>query len=727
MNEPVRRSKVTPPRSPTPPVDRPRVHALLGDAAARPVTLVSASAGFGKTVAAEAWLRTRRLRAAWITLDAHDDDPLHLWRYVVAAVARVLPGVGNEAMRRLRRAESTAEPAIEALLEELEEDRRPLTIVLDDLQELRARRALDTIGYAADRLPRHVRLVLLTRSDPALRLPRMRANGRLAEVRDADLRFTREEARELLSEQELDAVYERSEGWPVALQLAQLRGPDTPLTGRRRDIAAYLAAEVLAEVDEDLRDFLLHSSLLPRMSAELCDSALARANSAAMLGRVVHANLFAVSLDDEGVWYRYNALFAEYLRLRLAAEHAQAAAPLHRRAADWFEAHGLIEDAVEQASKGDDLEFVARALEAHQMRLSRAGRSATIERWMGLLPPSMVAMRPGVLTAGALAAGVVARPRPEVRRMLAQAGAARDAHPDQWTGYHEAARTLLAATYGDDDVAATLDLATRALDLSREDAETLVVPAMAMLALARLLTGDLDGALALARETIVHPDAADRPFGHVGALAVEAIVAAERENSVVASRFAERALHEAARAGVLDSAPAACGYFAEALASRLAGRPADAERALRRALRIEPAIDGGALHVWLLTTLASVLARRGLISRAQQTLAEARGLMIACDDPGPVARHVEAVERELEAAQVVPATAAETLSPAELAVLREFGTGRTARDIGAALFLSANTVKSHIRAIYRKLGVASRDDAVSRGIALGLLENDSPG
>jgi LuxR family maltose regulon positive regulatory protein len=727
MTEPLRRSKITPARSPVPPVDRPRVHALLTAAAAKPVTLVSASAGFGKTVAAETWLGTRRLRAAWITVDAHDDDPVHLWRYVIAAVTRVLPGVGDEAMRRLRRAESTAEPAIEALLGELEDDGRPLKIVLDDLQELQARRALDSIGYAADRLPPHARLVLLTRADPPLRLPRMRANGRLAEVGDADLSFTRDEARELLSEQELDAVYERSEGWPVALQLAQLRGPSAPLTGRRRDIAAYLAAEVLADVDEDLRAFLLHSAVLPRMSAELCDWVLERTDSAAVLARVVHANLFAVALDDEGVWYRYNALFAEYLRLRLSTERSHAAAPLHRRAATWFEAHGLIEDAVEQASKGGDPEFVARALEAHQMRLSRAGRSATIERWIGMLPPSMVATRPGVLTAGALAAGVVARPRPEVRRMLAQAGVARDAHPEQWTGYHEAARTLLAANYADDDVAATLDLATRALDLSRESAETLVVPAMAMLAFARLLTGDLDGALTLARETIVHPDAGDRPFGHVGALAVEAIVAAERDNAVVASRFAEQAINEATRAGVLHSTPAACGHFAEGLASYLAGRPAEAERALRRALRIEPAIAGGALHIWLLTTLASVLARRGLVSRAQATLAEARGLMLACDDPGHVARRVEAVAQELEAAQAAPATAAETLSPAELAVLREFGAERTARDIATALFLSANTVKTHIRAIYRKLGVASRDDAVARGIALGLLEDDSSG
>ncbi|MDA0179837.1 LuxR C-terminal-related transcriptional regulator [Solirubrobacter phytolaccae] len=715
----VRRSKITPPRLPSAPVVRPRVHALLDAAARKPLTLVSASAGYGKSIAVATWLAERRINTAWVSVDAHDNDPLHLWMYVIGAAELALRGLDDEPSRRVSDAEGTAEPAIEALLAALAEQPKPLTIVLDDLHALTDRRALESIDYAEQRLPPNVRLILVTRVDPPLRgLPRMRGHGLLAELRDADLAFTREEAAALLRAADSQELYERSEGWPVALQLGALRGDGAPVTGRRKDVAAYLTAEVVGALDPVEQDFLLRSSVLPRLSAELCDHVLERTDSAAWLAEIASANLFIVALDDEGRWFRYHALFAEYLRSRLGPAEA-----LHRRAAEWFEEQGLIEDAVEQAAAARDFDLIARALERHQLPMSRSGRAGTIRRWLELLPRELIRSRPEILTAAALTAGGIAYARVDMRRVLAQADRVRTLDPS-WTEFHETARLLLAALYGDDDVAATLALSRSAVELARADAHTLEAPALAMLAWSHMLAGDLDPAWQIAQDTVVRADAAARPFGVVGALAVQSIVASERANPVMAERYAVQALHEAGRAGVLESTAAGCAHFGAALGALGDGRPADAERALRRARKMEPAIEGGALHAWQLATVARILAARGRLSQAERSLVEAQAVLAVCRDAGAVAARVEHAGREVAALREAGPAPVEPLSPAELNVLLAFGEDRTAREIGAALYLSVNTVKTHIRAIYRKLGVATREDALARAHALGLIVLD---
>ena len=257
-------------------------------------------------------------------------------------------------------AESTAEPTIEVLLAALEDDGRPLTIVLDDLHLLTDRRALDSLTYAAFRLPPTVRLVLITRVDPPLRLAYMRATGRLAEVRDAELAFTSEEAASLLGPAASEEAEARCEGLAggAAARGAARRGARH---GRRRDVAAYLTAEVVDGLPDDLRNFLERTSMLPRLSAELCDHVLERDDSAALLDRVVRANLFVVALDEDGLWWRYHALFAEYLRLRLGDAPPRCTA---------VPATGSSERAERgrrrSAAACGDVEMIARTLEAER-------------------------------------------------------------------------------------------------------------------------------------------------------------------------------------------------------------------------------------------------------------------------------------------------------------------------------------------------------------------------
>lgn len=710
---------------------RPRVNRLLDASASTCVTLVSAPPGYGKSVAVASWLATQPAAAAWVTADTHDNDPLRLWTYIVAGIQQALSGVGARARERLRAGDPTADPAIEVLAAELERDGRELVIVIDDLDRVVNARRLATITHAARALPANARLLLIARSDPALPLPRWRANGELTEIRASDLAFTRSEAAQLLtraegltlSEPAIGALVERTEGWPAALHLATLRMRSSGTTlegfnGRQRTVARYLATEVLAELDDDLRSFLVATSVLPRLSADLCDAVLERDDAADMLERAGHANLFLVALDEEGVWFRYQALFAEYLQAELDEERAVR---LHRRASRWFRDHGEIEDAVEHAASGGDLETVAALLEEHHLELARGGRADTIDRWVAALPQDLLTARPGVLTAGVLAAGGSAQPRDDARRLLALAARARDADPDRWTLYHEGACLLLRALYEDDDVARATESARAAVAVAQADVPQLEVVATALLAHLRLLAGATEEADALARAAIEHPRAPVSPYGLVGALATRALVAVGAGRPQVATALADRALEEIDRAGIADGLPAAFVHFALARIALAEGRPADAERSLRKALRVRDAIEGGALHAWMTATLAEALALRGRIAVADGELSFAREIVAGCADPGVAPAAVEAGAHRIEDLRAGAAAPVEPLSKAELAVLRLFGEDRSARAIGGELYLSLNTVKTHIRAIYRKLGVASRQDALARAEELGLL------
>ena len=717
------RSNLVIPRLRGPTVTRARLHQRLDATATAAVTLVSAPSGYGKTVAVASWLRDRDVLAAWVTLDGHDNDPVLLWTYVVTAVTECL---GIEPIE----VGHHPDLAIEALAAALRADRRRLIIVLDDVETVTR---LATITHAVRALPINARLILIARSLPALPLPRLRAGRQLAEVRAQELAFTLEEARELLEvaegltlgADEIRTVVEQTEGWAAALHLAALRlrtdhAPLAGFNGRHRFVASYLAGEVVDRLEPELRAFLEETSVLPRISAELADHVRERTDSRHLLHCAVHENLFLVPLDEEGEWFRYHALFAEYLQSRVAHRGS-----LRVRAAEWFRDHDQIEDAVELAIAADDQALVASLLEEHHLELSRSGRSATVEGWIAALPRDLLAARPGVLAAGVLAASGSAIERDAARRLLALAGLAKTADPDRWTPYHEAARLLLSAVYGDDCVPAAAAAAEQALALARTHATELLVPAMAARAYTLLLLGAPREADALADAALVEVAAGDSPYGRVGALATRALVAAGERRPTVADAFAERALQEAARAHITTNLATTLAHFATAQAALQLGDPARAERSLRRALAIRATLEGGALHAWLTAALAEVHAARGRLTRAERALDEARELLAGCTDPGCVAAHVAVAAATVDRVRASAEPPREPLSNAELAVLRRFDDDRSTAEIAADLYLSRNTVKTHIRSIYRKLGVASRADALARAEALGLLA--SPG
>lgn len=684
---PLIESKLARPRLRADVVERPRVTTALERAAEAGTVLVAAPAGYGKSVAVTAWLHDRP--AAWVSLDEADNDPVRLWTYVAAAYGVALPGGPLEA-------------AVEALA------RADGPLVLEDVHVLTDPRCLATLAHAARVFPR---LVLTARADPPIRLPRLRAQGALGEVRADTLAFTAEEAAHVLGAGDPRAITARTEGWPAAVYLVALwvREGGDPHSLPHHHLSEFVTTEVLAGLDPDLHDFLVRSTVLERLSPALCDHVLGIGDSAERLARLLRDGLFVVALDDEVDCYRYHPLFRELVRRELRDPEA-----LHRRAASWFEAQGRIEEACAHASAAGEHGTVADLIDRHHLLLTRTGRTATLLRWLRDLPEEELLDRPGTLLAGAAAAGASGRPAFEVERLLAAAEHARALRPDAWSGYEETLFGIVAAVTRDDDVPAALAAAEAAV---RTAGHELAVSALATLAAAQLNTGDEPLARRTCARALAHPTAERRPHGYAAALATLAITEVHAERLAAAREHADQAL-AVVRSGTVDGRIEARVLTADAVVARAEGRLGRALRAADRALTLRPS---GSFRVRILLELAQIRAARGELARADALLAEARAVIADCRDAGGMPALADRVAAEIAAADALAAPT-EPLSPAEALVLEQLPSARSNAEIAAVLFLSANTVKTHLRAIYRKLGAHSRTEAVARATALGLLK-----
>ena len=414
-------------------VARPRLDSVFGARRTR-LTLVSAPAGFGKTTLLASWLArnsaTRRL--AWVALDESDSDPQRFWSYLLTALERAAPGTGAAGLALLSDGQPT-EAALAAVLNELSVLPDDVDLVLDDYHLAETPVIQPGMAFLLERLPPQVRLVISTRADPALSLARLRAGGDLTEVRAADLRFTDDETRTFLTEATglvLDAtdvarLGARTEGWIASLQLAalSLRGREDPaafiagFTGDDRYVVDYLVEEVLAHEPDDVREFLISTSILDRLSGPLCDAVTGSTTSVQVLESLERRNLFVVPLDDQRRWYRYHHLFGDVLRARLLAERPDSVSELHRHASGWYAAAGETESAVRHALSAGEVESAAALVELAMPELRRNRREQAIRRWLDAFPDDVVRSRP-VLAAGFIGALMASNEFAEVERRL---------------------------------------------------------------------------------------------------------------------------------------------------------------------------------------------------------------------------------------------------------------------------------------------------------------------
>jgi len=441
--------RVPPPRPRL--VPRPRLIERLNAGLAGKLTLISAPAGFGKTTLLCEWLqaagpkRAAPLPVAWVSLDEDDDDPARFWAYVIAALQTLEVGIGTGTRAAL---DSPQRPPIQSVLTALLNEiaslesaggsaRPSYVLVLDDYHLITAGAVHSALAFLLDHLPPPMHLVVSTRADPPLPLARLRARGELTELHAADLRFTAEETAAFLSQvmgldltvEEVAALEARTEGWIAGLQLAALSMQDrkdvsgflTTFSGSHRYVLDYLAEEVLQRQPEKIQAFLLRTSILDRLTADLCDAVTGEGNSQAILETLDQKNLFTFPLDDERRWYRYHHLFAEFLRAQL--EGRDSSAPLHRRASAWYEQRGTFSEAIDHALAGGDFERAASLIEGVAWETLMRGEIISLQDWLRALPEPHVRTRPHLCITHAWTLFLMGQPLEAIETRLHDAAA----------------------------------------------------------------------------------------------------------------------------------------------------------------------------------------------------------------------------------------------------------------------------------------------------------------
>jgi LuxR family maltose regulon positive regulatory protein len=722
-------------------VDRPRLLRALDSLDGTELTLVSAPPGSGKTVLVASWCAARPdRRVAWITLDPADNDPVRLWTYVATAVDRLRPGLGVRALERLASRGTGVMPALDELMSALVKEREPIAVVLDDLHVLEEDATLRSVEYAADQLPRNARLIVMTRADPAIRLGRLRARKALGEIRVRDLAFTPDETRELmvaqerieLDDEDLALLHLRSEGWAAGLYLAALwlRAQPDPKAGIRdfsgdhRHVAEYLSGEVIDGLDHETRRFLLHTSVLPRLGGALCDAVLDTSGSDDRLAALARSNLFLVPLDPRGDWYRYHNLFGELLRMELRRTDPAAVSELHRRASVWSRQHGLLDEALQHADAAGDDDAVAEILVEHHRELLRTGREATVLRWVERLGTPTLLDAPELCAAGAVASGLLCRSASERANLLAVADQAVRERPERLTPYVVATLGLARGAWIDGDTGRAIENASSAAELGRRGADEIAVAALAALAFALYVDGDLAEARTVVEEALSRPEALARPHGLVYAEATLALLELEEHRAHAAEARAERAVELAERAGLTGSWSAGLAFSAHGAALVALGHPGRGERQAERGELLRRGPEPTVEHVHALLIRAEARIVRHRLGPAGTDLERATEALHGFADPGRLPGVAARLSERLSDVRSAAPSLVEQPSPSELAVLRLLATELTQRQIGKELYLSLNTVKTHARGIYRKLGASSRSEAVARAEALGLLHED---
>ncbi|TFG64234.1 MAG: helix-turn-helix transcriptional regulator [Spirochaetales bacterium] len=382
-----------------------------GLSSGRRLTLISASAGFGKTTLVSAWAAGCGRPVTWLSLNDRDNDPACFLTYFVAALQTIAPNIGAGALAALQSLPLSAiEPILTALLNEIAAVPDNFILVLDDYHVIDAKPVENALAFLLEHLPPRMHLVLATREDPPLPLSRLRARGSLTELRAADLQFTTAEAAEFLNQvmglnlsaEDIVSLENHTEGWIAGLQLAALSmqghqdvsGFIQSFTGSHRFVLDYLVEEVLQQQSESVQIFLLRTSILDRMCGILCDAVTGREDGGEMLESLERGNLFVVPLDDKRRWYRYHHLFADVLQAHLLEAESDRVSALHRRASEWYERNSLPSDAIRHALAADDLGRAAGLIELAGPAMEGSPQASAWFSWVRALPDELVRARP---------------------------------------------------------------------------------------------------------------------------------------------------------------------------------------------------------------------------------------------------------------------------------------------------------------------------------------------
>jgi LuxR family maltose regulon positive regulatory protein len=533
-------------------VPRPRLILHLAEGLHRKLTLISAPAGFGKTTLVSEWTGELgpETRVAWLSLDEGDDDLVRFLSYLAAALSTAAGKPAGNAPKAPVRAQAHAqEEFLTTLLNEVNALAQRVLVVLDDYHLVTAQPIHDALTFLLDHLPDNMHLVIATRADPPLPLARLRARGQLTELRQADLRFTPDEAATFLntvtglhlSPRDVAALETRTEGWIAGLQMAALSmqgRQQTPgaqdvstfiraLTGSHRFILDYLVEEVLDRQPPAIQEFLLKTSILDRLTAPLCDAVLGRgttgrpangdavalvrhppdrvpihpsAGSQAVLEYLESANLFITPLDDERRWYRYHRLFADLLSKRLRQTDPDLAEILHCRASEWCEQHGFVADAIDYSLAIEEFRRAAQLIEEAAETTLMRSEVTTLLRWIDQLPVAEVQARPSLCIYHAWALLWSGHPWDVVESRLQDLTSTRKLPQALASGQVASLRGMVALFQG--EIPRAAELSRRALDQLPPDDAFLRTIALWNLAISHMADGDTETGIQTLEEVV---------------------------------------------------------------------------------------------------------------------------------------------------------------------------------------------------------------------------------
>jgi LuxR family transcriptional regulator, maltose regulon positive regulatory protein len=715
-------------------VARDRLTARLVSSADAPVALLLAPAGYGKTTVIAQWEAADERPFVWITLEDHDNDPARLLGGIATALTDLGP-VDQAVFDAL----SAPRPSIinvvlPRLIDAVAALDRPFVLVLDDLHRIADPVALKALSVLAEHIRLPSQLALVGHMEPGVGIGRLRAHGRVVELNAKDLVMTRSEAAELirgagfeLGPGAIRRLVERTEGWPAALYLATLTlgGESDPaaaiehFAGDDRLVADYLREEFLSRQSHDDLRFLTATSILDRLTGPLCDAVAGCEGSAETLRRLSRANLLLVPLDRRDEQYRYHALLREMLAAELHRLGAGRESELHMRASRWYAAHGDFDRAVPHAIAAGDRGEAGRLIWAKTPEYESGGRGATLRRWLDRFTDEDVGASPELCLASAVNYSTMGNGG-QVERWTAAATSAVAGAPPAERRPIEVAAALVRA----------VGAARNGVVRMRKD----VVAAASALpdesrwrSVCSFLEGVADHLTAervRARTTLgeaVRRAAPATPNIHTLALAQLALLEIDEDDADAASTLTLQAMAKADRVGLVDYPTSALLFAVAALVRARHGR---VEHALRDAKRCDRLLgELTDFSPWYEAETRIVAARALLllddVPSARRLLNEAEAQLHSTPDATVLEDWRREAERDAES--VGELGDRWPLTKAELRLLRHLPSHLSFREIGEELFVSTNTVKTQAQAVYRKLGVSSRAEAVATAQAAGLV------
>lgn len=693
-------TKLDPPAAREQTVVRERLLERLQPGPGVKLIVVAAPAGSGKTTLLGTWREAQAdvRPVAWLTLENEDNDFVVFWTHALEALRQACPGLGETLSPESLDEGRIADLMLPQLVNELSEH-GDIVLILDDFDRVSSGASRDTIAWLIEHAPSTFHLVLASRHEPGLPLGALRARGELLEVRACDLRFTADEAEALLNERlelglaraDIEPLVERTEGWAAGIYLAalSLRGVEDrgafarEFGGTNRHVIDFLVDEVLDAHSPELRALMLRSSVLERLSGPLCDAVLEQDGSREQLIELSRSNLFLVPLDDRNEWFRFHRLFAQLLRVELAHREPELIPTLHRRAYAWHRDHGRPEQAIAHALDAGLLDDAGNLIAATWSDLAAAGRDALVAGWLERFPPEFVRERP--------------------RLLLVQAGIARE--PDD-PGSLDMGLDTVRAAFPWGDVGSGYESALRAAELEAPDSPFRATVCWS-LALGSYNRGDLATADRWFAEAAEVGERDERWLIAASALAHRSLIAGESGETAEQGRLAE----EVRRLADLHAVDRVKGEVDIAVgASRAAnGRPDEALPVFARGVSVLRRFGSPLDLANGLIFQARFLRALGRNDAAASAIDEAAHAIETCRDPGILPERLEALRPSPRSRR---RSSTPELTARERAVLRMLNGPLSEREIGRELYLSHNTIHSHTKSIYRKLGASSRREAV---------------